>query len=62
MKICEMVCEGEGKWPGWLMEQWNRKRNWPGRHVESPNGAIEPRKKIVLKMLAVLSPERNRRR
>jgi hypothetical protein len=44
------------------MEQWNRKRNWPGRYVESPNGAVEPRKKIVLKILAVLSPERNRRR
>jgi hypothetical protein len=44
--------------PDWVMEQLNRIRNWPGRHGESPNGAVEPRKKIYLKMLAVLPPER----
>src|SRR5260370_11229949 len=60
MKICEMVGQGGRRRPEWLMERLNRKRNWPGRHVESPNGAVEPRKKIILKMLAVLPPDERR--
>src|SRR5258707_761521 len=60
MKICEMVGQGGRRWPEWLVERLNRKRNWPGRHVESPNGAVEPRKKVILKMLAVLPPDERR--
>ena len=29
MKMCEMVGKGGGRRPEWVMELWNRKRNWP---------------------------------
>ena len=40
------------------MGRLNRKRNWPGRHVESPSGAVEPRKKVSPEVSAVFPSER----
>ena len=35
MKMCEIVGAGGRRRPDWVMEQLNRKRNWPGRQKSS---------------------------